>query len=299
MPSAPENASGVSAEVRSFMQACSFEATRPKRQEIEGLGRILPQGSLLFLTALPGRPLGELEAAAGAARENGLTPVPHVSARHFATFAEIDRHLSNLRSDRIMLIGGDRATAAGEVPDALSVIESGLFEKHGVTRVYLPGFPDGHPYVDEDQLETNLVTKLAGLQQRGVESEIVTQFCFEPRPILSWLSRLRGRGVHAPVRVGLAGPTTLLKWLGYARRCGVKASAEALAARSGLVRHAFRPMTPDLIIRTVAAARAEGKIENVEPHLFAFGGIEETAQWARAPMTGAIRPNTDGGFDAL
>jgi methylenetetrahydrofolate reductase (NADPH) len=302
LQNASDNSQIISA-IRSFMAECSFEATRPKPAELQALGQRLKPGSPLFLTALPTRPFADLEASASEVHRNALTPVPHVSARHFATFADVDRHLANLRSgagaDRIMLIGGDRAQPAGEVRDALSVIESGLLEKHGLTCVYLPGFPDGNPHVDEDEVETSLVTKLAALQQRGIESEIVTQFCFEPRPINRWLEKLRGRGVHIPVRVGLAGPTTLLKWVGYARRCGVKASAEALAARSGLVRHAFRAMTPDPIIRSLAEGVAAGKIENVRPHLFSFGGVEDTVAWAQLVQQGAIKLNGDGGFDAV
>jgi methylenetetrahydrofolate reductase (NADPH) len=149
----------------------------------------------------------------------------------------------------------------------------------------------------EEELEANLLTKLAALQQRGVEGEIVTQFCFDSGPILRWLEWLRARGVHAPVRVGLAGPTSLLSWLNYARRCGVKASAEALASRSGLIKQAFKPVAPDPIIRTLARELSAQGLANVRPHLFAFGGIEQTARWALAPMRGEIRLTRDGGFE--
>lgn len=299
----PQDAAVGVANIRRFMAGCSHEATRPKSPEIAGVAKLLAPGAPLFLTALPGRPTAELEASAADTRRHGLTPIPHISARHFATFADIDAHLANLCAqggvDQIMLIGGDRAAPAGDVVNALGVIESGLLEKHRLTRVHLPGFPDGHPFVDEDQIETDLVTKLAALQQRGIESEIVTQFSFEPKPILEWLRKLRGRGVHSPVRVGLAGPTTLFRWLAYARRCGVKASAEALAMRSGLVRHAFRPMTPDIIIRSLAEGLAAGRIEDVRAHLFSFGGLEETAKWARASTNGAIKLDNAGGFESV
>lgn len=298
----PASDAGVIDAIAAFMDQCSFEATRPSPAELQALGGLIPKGSPLFLTALPNRAPAELERAAMLAREAGLTPVPHLSARHFTTFDALDAHLANLRAssgaDQIMLVGGDMAKPVGEVQDALAVIESGLLEKHAIARVHLPGFPDGHPHVDADQLETSLVTKLAALQQRGVESEIVSQFCFEAAPIIKWLDALRGRGVHVPVRIGLAGPTTLLKWLGYARRCGVKASAEALASRSGLVKQAFRAMAPDPLIRTLAQAAATGRIDAVRPHLFAFGGVEDTVKWALKPMRGAIALNKDGGFDA-
>jgi methylenetetrahydrofolate reductase (NADPH) len=289
-------------DIAAFMRDCSFEATRPSLREVEALARLLSPGARIYLTAVPGRPLEEMEAAAESVARAGLTPVPHLSARYFPTLEAVDAHLRALVAGagvrEIMLIGGDLAQPRGAISHALAVIESGLLERHGLARVGLAGFPDGHPSIGEDELEANLVTKLAALQQRGLEGEIVTQFCFDARPILRWMDWLRGRGVHAPVRVGFAGPTSLLTWLNFARRCGVKASAEALASRSGLVRHAFKAVAPDPLIRSIAGAAASGRIEGARPHLFAFGGLEETARWALAPMNGAIRLDKDGGFDA-
>lgn len=304
MPTTSTNlANGESVEaIRTFMSECSFEATRPKEAEIAALGRLLPAGARLFLTALPSRPFNEMERATALTQAAGLTPVPHISARHFQSFAQLDAHihaLSAAGAGELMLVGGDTAKPLGEVVDSLAIIESGALERNGFTRIHLPGFPDGHPHLDADGLETILVNKLAALQQRGIESDIITQFCFDTAPIMKWLAQLRARGVHAPVRIGLAGPTNLFKWLAYARRCGVKASAEALASRSGLVRHAFKAVAPDPLIRALAQAQREKRFENVAPHLFAFGGIVETAQWAQAPMSGAIAPNSEGGFDAL
>ena len=300
-PSDPEAPNAEKAAVTQFMRDCSLEATRPSADEIAKLGAFLPAGARLYLTAIPGRPLEELEAAAALTKARGLSPVPHLSARHFLTFGQLDNHLRALAAvaaaGDLMLVGGDIAQPKGEVADVLSVIESGLLEKHGVRRVGLAGFPDGHPHMGEEELEANLVTKLAALQQRGIEGEIVTQFCFDSAPVLRWLEWLRTRGVHAPVRVGLAGPTSLLTWLNYARRCGVKASAEALASRSGLIKQAFKPVAPDPIIRTLARELRARGFDNVQPHLFAFGGIEQTARWALAPMRGEISLNRDGGFD--
>lgn len=308
MMSRPDHAAAPTAEaelsaITGFMSRCSFEATRPSSAEIEALARLLPAGARLFLTAIPGRPLQELEQAAAQAQASGLSATPHLSARHFADLDEVDRHLASLAgsgaSREVMLIGGDVAQPKGRVRDVLTIIESGLLERHGVRRVGLAGFPDGHPQMDDAELEANLVTKLAALQQRGLEGEVVTQFSFDSAPVVRWLEWLRARGVHAPVRVGLAGPTSLLTWLNYARRCGVKASAEALASRSGLIKQAFKAVAPDPIIRALAREIAARGLDNVEPHLFAFGGIEQTARWALAPMSGRIALNRDGGFDPV
>ena len=300
-PSSPDAGQAEKVAIMQWMRDVSLEATRPTADEIDKLAGLLPAGARLYLTAAPGRALDELERSAALARARGLTPVPHLSARHFISFDQVDNHLRALAAGsaagELMLVGGDIARPKGEVADVLSLIESGLLEKHGVRRVGLAGFPDGHPHMREEELEANLLTKLAALQQRGVEGEIVTQFCFDSGPILRWLEWLRARGVHAPVRVGLAGPTSLLSWLNYARRCGVKASAEALASRSGLIKQAFKPVAPDPIIRTLARELSAQGLANVRPHLFAFGGIEQTARWALAPMRGEIRLTRDGGFD--
>ena len=290
------------AAIQAFMANASFEATRPSRADIDALGATLPAGAPTYLTAIPGKPLSELVEASAAVRAAGLEPVPHLSARHFADLQALDDFLAacvaraGVRT--ALLVGGDIAEPKGKVRDALSVIESGLLEKHGLRDIGLAGFPDGHPQMSEDELEANLVTKLAALQQHGLEGHIVTQFCFDAKPLLAWFAWLRGRGVHAPVRIGLAGPTNLLTWLNYARRCGVKASAEALASRSGLVKQAFRPVAPDPLIRKLAGAAAAGLIDNARAHFFAFGGVVQTAKWALPAMNGKIRLDANGGFEA-
>lgn len=299
----PTDNSQSIAQIKAFMRDVSIEATRPNADEVKALGAIMPAGASVYLTAVPGKPVGELIDASIALRIAGLTPVPHLSARHFKDLEAVSRHLGDLAQraavDRIMLVGGDLAKPVGEVADVLSLIETGVLERHGVRRVGLPGFPEGHRHLSADEIEANLLTKLAALQQRGIESEIVTQFCFDEKPIFRWIEWLRTRGVHAPVRIGLAGPTSLLTWLNYARKCGVKASAEALATRSGLVKQAFKPVAPDPLIRTLAAAVSAECIDDVRPHLFAFGGLVQTAQWAMAARDGAVRLDADGGFKAL
>lgn len=281
-----------------FMAGCSLEATRPTEMEIDSLAAILTPGATVYLTAIPGRPLEELIAPAVRLRQLGLIPVPHVSARLLPDVRTLDSFLARVaheaQVDHVLLIGGDRARPVGSVQDALQVIESGVFSRNGVLKVGLPGFPDGHPVLSPDEIEASLLSKLASLQRQGVEGEVVTQFSFDDKPVVEWLSWLRSRGVHAPVRIGLAGPTTLMTWLNYARRCGVKASAGALASRSGLVKHAFKAVAPDPIISRLAASPLFSEEAGVRPHLFAFGGLVETAKWLRAAADGRFRITPEG-----
>jgi methylenetetrahydrofolate reductase (NADPH) len=91
---------------------------------------------------------------------------------------------------------------------------------------------------------------------------------------------LRAFGIEHPVRVGLAGPTSLATLLRYAKRCGVRASAQGLARQAGLLRQLFAMSTPDALVRTLAERRDE--LGEIAPHFFSFGGLAGTARWAAA-----------------
>jgi methylenetetrahydrofolate reductase (NADPH) len=111
---------------------------------------------------------------------------------------------------------------------------------------------------------------------------------------VKWIERLRAFGLEQPVRVGLAGPTNFATLLRYAQRCGVRASAQGLARQAGLVRQLFALSTPDPIIR--ALAQANGRLGEVSPHFFSFGGLARSARWAQAVAEGRITLQNGDGF---
>ena len=220
-------------QIAAFMRNCSFEATRPAAKDIAALRETLAPGTPVYLTMLPNHQPGECVDNACAIRNAGLTPIPHLAVRHLASLDAADQILADLNAKagvtRVLLIGGDTKTPMGSIPNVLALIESGILQRNRISDVGVAGFPDGHPVLNEDELEANLVTKLAAIQSGGLEGRIVTQFVFDAAPVIRWISWLRRRGLHAPIHVGLAGPTSLMAWLNFARKCGVKASAEALA----------------------------------------------------------------------
>jgi len=300
----PEAAAAASdlaaAPVRAFMRRCSMEATRPNDADAKVLRGLLPAGTEIFLTAVPKRDRGEVVAAARAIRAAGLEPVPHLAVRSYLDAAAAKEHLARLRGEAdirsVLVIGGDLAQPAGDLSAAWQLIDSGVLRQAGIERVGIAGYPDGHPLMSDEELESTLVTKIAAAQSAGHEVEIVTQFCFEAAAIIRWVEWLRQRGVNLPVRIGLAGPTSLTTWLTYARRCGVRASAEGLARRSGLARHVFNSVAPDPLIRALADAAITERLGDISPHLFSFGGIGATARWAAGAMRGPITLGAAGGF---
>ncbi len=280
--------------IAAFMAGFSLEATRPTDADIAALG-ILAHGTRIYISAVPGRPAEESIAAAKRLAGAGFEPVPHVAVRNFASGEALDDFLARLTGEaavhRLLVIAGDRGEY-GPYRCALDAIDSGVFRRRGIRAIGIAGYPDGHPRIGRGELDRALAEKIAAAEATGLGVEIVTQFCFNARAILDFIARLRTFGFEQPVRVGLAGPTSLASLLRYAARCGVRASAQALATRAGLVRRMFAMSVPDDLIR----ALAEAGLANVSTHFFSFGGLPASARWARAVADGNIVIQGETGF---
>jgi len=282
------------ARIAAFMQGFSVEATRPLDADVAALAA-LKRGTRVYLSAVPNRPVDEALGAAIRLRAAGFEPVPHIAVRNFASIATLDDFLARLNGEagvaHALVIAGDRAEC-GPLRRALDAIDGGILRRRRIRTIGIAGYPDGHPRIGEVELNRALGEKIAAAEVTGLAVEIVTQFCFNAGAILDFVARVRAFGFEHPVRIGLAGPTSLAALLRYAARCGVRTSAQALVQRSGLVRQMFAMATPDDLVRTLADAAPAG----VTPHFFSFGGLPATARWARAVASGSIALRADGGF---
>jgi len=294
LPARERVLSGPAARIAAFMAGFSIEATRPSAADIAALA-VLKRGTRLYLSAVPNRPAEESLAAAIQVRAAGLEPVPHVAVRNFASEQALDEFLARLNGeagvDNVLVIAGDRGEY-GPFRRALDAIDNGVLRRRGIRGIGIAGYPQGHPRIGDDELNRALTEKIAAAEATGLAVEIVTQFCFDARAILDFVTRLRGFGFDHRVRVGLVGPTSLTSLMRYARRCGVRASAQGLARRSGLMRQMFALTTPDDLIRTLTEAAPAG----IVPHFFSFGGVPATGRWARAAADGRITLDAGDGF---
>lgn len=258
----------------------SLEATRPDPNEIAKLAAILPAGTEVYFTAVPTVSLGEIVQGAAALRQAGLEPVIHIAARRLPSEQHLKDLIAGLRGEadvrRLLVIGGD-VDAAGPFQDALAVIQKGRLREAGIETIGIGAYPEGHPRIPASRLEAALDAKIALAVAQGLSVRIVSQFSFSPERILVWLQHLRASGIRLPVKVGMAGPTSVPALLRYAKRCGVAASLRGLmsGAATALIGH----VGPDRILEALAGA---GGIGDVAPHYFSFGGVVETAHYACA-----------------
>jgi methylenetetrahydrofolate reductase (NADPH) len=280
------------ARIAAFMEQFSVEATRPSAADIAAL-TVLARGTRIYLSAVPNRSAEESLAAAIRVRAAGFEPVPHVAVRNFASIDALDDFVARLNGEagvrRVLVIAGDRSEC-GPLRSARDAIDSGTFPRRGITSIGIAGYPEGHPRIADEELNRALSEKITAAEATGLAVEIVTQFCFNAQAILAFVARLRAFGFEHPVRIGLAGPTSLTALLRYASRCGVRASAQAIAQRAGLLRQMFALTVPDDLVRALVDAAPGG----TSAHFFSFGGLPATARWARAVADGRIELEGNG-----
>jgi methylenetetrahydrofolate reductase (NADPH) len=278
----------------------SLGVTAPSVAELAAVRSVLPARSQVFLAAVTGRPYADVIEAAVRVRAGGFEPVPHLAARDIESRDALDDVLSRLNRwagvRRLVIVGGDAPCASGPFSSALDLIESGRLQRAGIVEIAVAGYPDGHPRLSQDALDRTLAAKIEAAEQTGLGVSIVTQFCFDATAVIRWVRRLRDLGIEHPVRIGFAGPANISALIHLARRCGVRASAQALTRHAGLTKHLLASGTPDRVLRPIADASCGGALGRLGAHFFAAGSAAATARWAAGAAAGRVVLEAGEGF---
>jgi methylenetetrahydrofolate reductase (NADPH) len=274
--------------IASFLSDFSLEVTAKDGVALARSLAGLRAPSAVFVPWLPNETAAARIAAAAALRHDGLEPVMHVSARQVLDEKSLAHFLAELSAragvHRLLLVGGDMASAAGPFGSVLQIIESGVLEHAGIREVGIAGHPEGHPAVDTATLWQALHEKCAVLAARGIATEIVTQFSFDPDAVLSWLVELRARGIAVPVALGIPGPASIRTLLRYAARCGVGASASAVAKYGLSLTKLIGKAGPEPFLLKLTRGLAPERTGQVRAHVYPFGGFEDTIGWLRGAL---------------
>jgi len=273
------------AAVVALVQGASLELMpRDKAAVDRAIEKAVP-GSEVYIARVPGDAHGATVATAVLLRKAGFQPIPHVGARYFESQAALDDTVARLVGeagvDKVLCIAGDLDHAAGPFPASTDVIASGVFAKHGIKRVGIAGYPEGHGKIELPVLAEHMGKKHDLLAQQKIPALIVSQFCFEAAPIVDFVKRVRARDVHAPIRIGLAGPASITTLTRFAIRCGIGNSLRALTSGRGITR-LLSEAGPEAVVTALAQANlgAEGL------HFYTFGGVSKAADWLNAVRAG-------------
>lgn len=280
---AAANRSGVTPS--GLLDNYSLEMTAKDAVSLEAAAPLLSTGTPVSVTYLPGEGQPARVAAAALARRLGFLPVPHISARRLESEAELEAYLGALASeadlDRCFVVAGDCAPK-GPFPDALAVIRAGLLARYGVERVGISGYPQGHPEIPADVLWSAMMEKHQALLSLGHEPIITTQFAFDLNAMLEWVGEVRARGITSTIRLGVPGPATIKSLVRFASRCGVSASTSVLRKYGTSITQLLTVAGPDKLLMELAARYDVREHGDLRIHLYPFGGLERTAQWAQS-----------------
>jgi methylenetetrahydrofolate reductase (NADPH) len=295
--------SSLKQHVIELMRGFTAETTPGAAEKIADYRDHLRPGTIVYITFLPGSDFDDTIEVARRLQQEGFKPVPHLAARSLPGRRYLEERIARLSGelgiDQALVIGGAVDKPLGEFSDSMQVLDTGLFDRHGIRRIGVAGHPEGSPDIPDEAIREALAWKNAFAERTGAELYLVTQFCFEAAPVIAWAKRLQEEGNRLPVYVGLPGLASLKALIRHAQACGVGPSMRFLTRQARNVARLLTVSAPDRQLAELAAHVAgdpDCGIAGV--HLYPLGGLKKSCQWAYGVIDGDFTVRPDGrGFE--
>jgi methylenetetrahydrofolate reductase (NADPH) len=240
----------------------------------------LPPGSKVTLTASPSKGLESTLAAAEALAPRDYAVVPHLSARLVRDRSHLEEIVARLRAVGIrdvFVVAGDARHAAGEYAGAADLLAAMGGLRDTFAGIGITGYPESHHFISD---ETTIEAMFA---KAPMATYIVSQICFDAEVIATWIRRVRDRGTHLPIWIGVPGAVDTRKLLRTSLRIGLGDSVRFLRAQRGLVRRFLSPRryTPTDILEQLTPTFADPAARVGGIHVYTFNELKETETWRR------------------
>ncbi|MFV0359778.1 methylenetetrahydrofolate reductase [Tropicimonas sp.] len=277
------------AALAGFLHGFSIEVMPRTAAKIENLGALLPKGTRVYIAHIDGTTIDDMVATARRLSGEGVQVMPHFPARIIRDRAVLEDWIARYQGEagvsQALLLAGGIDTPRGDFHSSMQLLESGLFDKAGFTRLHVAGHPEGNRDIDPGGGMKNVTEALRWKQdfssRTDAQMAIVTQFAFEAAPIIHWADGLKAAGIDLPVHIGVAGPAKLQTMIKYAVACGVGPSLRVLQRRAKDVTKLVKPFEPTEVLSDLALHKAANPDFNIEQvHFFPLGGIKAAAEWA-------------------
>ena len=275
-------------KLAAFLSVQSLEVTARQYEKFPILARRMRAGSRVYIACIgPEDAPGQIRAAARLA-ELGFTPVPHFPARLIEGAGRLEDLVSRFVGEAgitdALLVGGGAGKPLGEFSSVMDMLETGIFDRFGITSLGFAGHPEGNADIERAAGEAALVEALRLKQafagRTGARTRLVTQFVFAARPVIDWAGMLADENIDLPVHVGLPGPATVKTLVKYALTCGVGPSARIIQKQALNITKLMRVSMPDDTLAGLAEAAASGRGRGIaQAHFFPFGGLEKLFDW--------------------
>lgn len=287
--------------IQNLVNGFTSETTPGSAAKIRDFREHLRPGSVVYITFLPGSDFADTVAVARRLRDEGFIPVPHFAARSIRNRQELDNNLSRVVGeagvDRVLCIAGAVDKPVGSFSDSTQLLDTGLFDRHGIRTIAVAGHPEGSPDMSDASIREALIWKNAFFERSDAKMYLVTQFAFAARPVIEWDRRLQAEGNRLPIHVGIPGLATLKTLLMHAKACGIGPSMKVLTRQARNVARLMAVSTPDKLVRELAEHCADWPSSGITGvHMYPLGGLRRSAQWSYAVAQGEFDLDDRGGF---
>lgn len=286
----PTASAALANPLGAFLSKATIEVTGKQIEKFPLLKEHMPAGASVFIALIEAQDLEAQIAAAAELRKLGFEPIPHVPARFVRDEADLEARLAAFRDKAgvttVLALGGGAPEPIGKFDAAIQMLNTGLFQKAGITRIGIAGHPEGNPDITNKHGEAALLKALteknAWLKANGIDGFIATQFLFEAGPLALWAATLRDAGITLPIYVGVPGPATIKTLVKYAAMCGVGNSARFIRKQALNITKLLTVSEPTEFVDQLAKLHFDKPELNIAaPHLYPFGGFDKLFTWLK------------------
>ena len=290
---------GLKQQIAAFVSDFTIETTPGASAKVASYREHLVPGTTVAVTFLPGSDFADTVRTARRLKDEGFRPAPHLAARSIPSRWHLEEWLKRLRDEagveEVVALAGSVDTPLGEFDSSMQLLETGLLDRYGVTRIGVAGHPEGSPDIPQRDVEAALAWKNAFAERSDAEVYVATQFVFEAQPVIDWDRRIRAAGIRLPVHIGVPGLATLKTLINHARACGVGPSMRFLTRQAKNVTKLMTVSAPDRLVADLARYAAEDPHCGItRVHVYPLGGLRKSAAWANAVADGDFTLKADG-----
>ena len=242
----------------------------------------LPDDATIAITTSPQLGIETTVDRTEEAAAAGYDVVPHVAARYVEDrdqLREIARRLTDAGVTDIFVPGGDREEPAGEFDSAHDLLVALEEMPYEFEEVGITGYPEGHEFLGEATLAESMERKAP------YATYIVTQLCYDPDAVVSWIEEVRDRGVDLPVEIGIPGVMKYQRLLKISQKVGVGDSVRFLKKTTGILGFVRQLVgsrgkyTPDDLIDGLAPYADDPHYDIQGLHIYTFNQTSDTESW--------------------
>ncbi len=274
-----------------LMRDFTIETTPGSAAKIADYREHLRPGTMVAVTFLPGSDFTDTIKVAKRLRDEGFEPAPHFAARsvpnHLAFEGYLERIVGEAGVKKVVALAGGVDKPLGPFGSSMALLETGLFDKHGITSIGVAGHPEGGPDISDADIAAALKWKNGFAERTDASVYVCTQFCFESAPIIAWDRKIQAEGNTLPIHLGVPGLATLKTLIQFAKSSGVGNSIRFLTKQARQVTRLLTVNAPDQLVRELAAYKAKDpKCGITHAHMYPLGGMRRSAAWSYAVLDG-------------